>query len=229
VSFTVDPGELLCIVGPSGCGKSTLLRTLAGLLRPTRGNVTFDGHPVRGVPPGLAIVVQDYGRSLPAWLNVATTVDLVLNRSLSRTQRRDRVRQALDDVGLSDVAGRRPGQLSGGMQQRVAIARALVTRPMLLLMDEPFASVDAQTRFELEDLLLRVRAEHQVTTVVITHDLDEAVYLGDRVLVLSSGPATVLDTIAVDLTAPRDQIITRGSENFLRARTRVARLLTQNP
>ena len=227
VSFTVAPGELLSVVGPSGCGKSTLLRALAGLLAPTRGRVTFRGHPVSGEPPpGLAIVVQDYGRSLPAWHTAGTSIDLVLDRSTTtRSQRADRVARALHDVGLADVARKHPAQLSGGMQQRVAIARALVTRPRLLLMDEPFASVDAQTRFDLEDLLLHLRAEHAITAVVITHDLDEAVYLGDRVLVLSHGPATVLDELVADLPGTRDQITTRESAAFVQARAHIARLL----
>jgi NitT/TauT family transport system ATP-binding protein len=230
VSFTVGQGELLCIVGPSGCGKSTLLRALAGLLAPTRGSIEFGGLPVRGVPAGLGIVVQDYGRSLPAWLTATATIDLVLNRSSStRAARRDRVATALRDVGLTDAAHKRPGRLSGGMQQRVAIARALATRPRLLLMDEPFASVDAQTRFELEDLLLRIHAEHGITTVLITHDLDEAVYLGDRVLVLSAGPATVLDDLVTGLPRDRDQIRTRASGPFVRARTHIAGLLTPQP
>ena len=229
VSFTVAPGELLCIVGPSGCGKTTLLRALAGLLTPTLGTVTLDGQPLRTIPAGLAIVTQDYSRSLPAWLSAASTIDLVLDRSThTRAQRRERVARALHEVGLTAATHKRPAELSGGMQQRVAIARALVTRPRLLLMDEPFASVDAQTRFDLEDLLLRVRAEHAVTTVVITHDLDEAVYLGDRVLVLSGTPATVLDELVIDLPQPREQIATRETQAFVTARTRIARLLTPN-
>ncbi|HWO59015.1 MAG TPA: ATP-binding cassette domain-containing protein [Umezawaea sp.] len=226
VTFTVAPGELLCIVGPSGCGKTTLLRALAGLLAPTLGTVTFDGHPLRAIPAGVAIVTQDYSRSLPAWLTAASTIDLVLDRSRhTRVQRREHVARALHEVGLTAAARKRPAELSGGMQQRVAIARALATRPRLLLMDEPFASVDAQTRFELEDLLLRVRAEHAVSTVVITHDLDEAVYLGDRVVVLSGTPATVLDELVIDLPQPREQIRTRETEAFVTARTHIARLL----
>jgi NitT/TauT family transport system ATP-binding protein len=133
--------------------------------------------------------------------------------------------EALDWVGLSDAAGKYPWQLSGGMQQRVSIARALASQPALLLMDEPFASVDAQTRAELEDLLLRVRSDHGSTVLLVTHDIDESVYLGDRVLVLSKSPATIVADLRVDLPAQRDQITTRGSATFVELRTEIARLL----
>jgi NitT/TauT family transport system ATP-binding protein len=133
--------------------------------------------------------------------------------------------EALEWVGLADAAGKYPWQLSGGMQQRVSIARALASQPALLLMDEPFASVDAQTRGELEDLLLRVRREHGSTVLLVTHDIDESVYLGDRVLVLSKSPAAIVADLPVDLPAQRDQITTRGSSTFVELRTEVARLL----
>jgi NitT/TauT family transport system ATP-binding protein len=146
LTFTVRAGELVCVVGPSGCGKSTLLRTISGLVAPSRGDVSLHGSH-------LAVVFQDYSRSLFPWLTVQGNVEFPL-RSLPRAERRKRAAEALEWVGLSGAARKRPWQLSGGMQQRVAIARALAYRPALLLMDEPFASVDAQTRFELEDLLL---------------------------------------------------------------------------
>ncbi|MEU7529676.1 ABC transporter ATP-binding protein [Saccharothrix sp. NPDC042600] len=225
LTFTVGAGELVCVVGPSGCGKSTLLRTISGLIRPTRGEISLHGDEVRGVPDDLAVVFQDYSRSLFPWLSVQKNVEFPLKRSLGRAERRARAAEALEWVGLSGATRKYPWQLSGGMQQRVAIARALAYRPALLLMDEPFASVDAQTRFELEDLLLKVKAEHDTTVLVVTHDIDESVYLGDRILVLSSSPASVVADLRVDLPAVRDQITTRESEAFVALRAEVARLL----
>jgi NitT/TauT family transport system ATP-binding protein len=227
LSFTVEAGELACIVGPSGCGKSTLLRCIAGLLPPTAGTVSLHGDQVNGVPDDLAVVFQDYSRSLFPWLSVTKNVEFPLRwRGLSKTERRQRAQEALNAVGLrGDVGGKYPWQLSGGMQQRVSIARALASRPALLLMDEPFASVDAQTRFELEDLLRRVQREQGSTVLVVTHDIDESVYLGDRVLVLSKSPASIVADLNVDLPDERNQITTRESAAFVNMRGEVARLL----
>jgi NitT/TauT family transport system ATP-binding protein len=238
----VANGELVTIVGPSGCGKSTLLRCVAGLLSPTSGQVVLNGIPVTRVPDRLAVVFQDYSRSLYPWLSVAANVALPL---LSKTQRGNRQRGnagggatgrgraarhavalgALEAVGLAGFADRYPWQLSGGMQQRVAIARALACDPVLLLMDEPFGAVDAQTREDLEDLLLRVRAERGITTLLVTHDIDESVYTGDRVIVLTRGPGRVQAEVAVDLPAPRDQINTKELREFARLRAEVSRLV----
>lgn len=196
ITLTVPAGQLLCVVGPSGCGKSTLLRTIAGLLPAREGTITVDGAPVTGVPDSLAVVFQDYGRSLFPWLTVRDNVALPLRRrGLPRAERRAEADRILDRVGLSGAARRHPWQLSGGMQQRVAIARALVCRPTLLLMDEPFGSLDAQTREDLEDVLLEVHRTDGTTIVFVTHDIDESVYVGDRVVVLSPGPGSriVLD------------------------------------
>jgi NitT/TauT family transport system ATP-binding protein len=225
VSFDARPCEMVCIVGPSGCGKSTLLRAVAGLITPPSGEVLLDGRPVRGVPAELAVVFQDYSRSLYPWLSVRGNVELPLRPRTDRAERRARAEAALKEVGLDGQGGRYPRQLSGGMQQRVAIARALAHRPALMLLDEPFASVDAQTRADLEDLLLRVRAEHDVTVLLVTHDIDEAVYLADRVVVLSPAPATVVTVLEVNLPTPRDQIGTRAAPEFVRLRTEAARLL----
>ncbi|MTD56679.1 ABC transporter ATP-binding protein [Amycolatopsis pithecellobii] len=226
LSFTVESGQLACIVGPSGCGKSTLLRCIAGLLKPSEGTANLHGDQVSGVPEDLAVVFQDYSRSLFPWLTVAGNVEFPLrSRRLPRDERRDRVRQALEWVGLADAQRKFPWQLSGGMQQRVSIARALASRPALLLMDEPFASVDAQTRFELEDLLRRVQREQGSTVLLVTHDIDESVYLADRVLVLSSSPASIVADLPVDLPEQRDQITTRESAEFVALRGEVARLL----
>jgi NitT/TauT family transport system ATP-binding protein len=226
LSFTVEAGELACIVGPSGCGKSTLLRCLAGLLTPSAGIVRLHGDQVTGVPDDLAVVFQDYSRSLFPWLTVARNVEFPLRwRGLSKSQRHERAQEALESVGLSGIGGKFPWQLSGGMQQRVSIARALASRPALLLLDEPFASVDAQTRFELEDLLRRVQRAQGSTVLLVTHDIDESVYLGDRVLVLSKSPASIVADLPVGLPEQRDQITTRESAQFVTLRGEVARLL----
>jgi NitT/TauT family transport system ATP-binding protein len=219
ITFDVARGEFSCVVGPSGAGKSTLLRCLAGLMPPTSGEALFEGAPLRSVPAGVGVVFQDYGRSLFPWLTVARNVDLPLRvRRVRRGPRAARVAEVLASVGLADAGRQYPWQLSGGMQQRVAIARALAYRPDLLLMDEPFASVDAQTRFELEDLILRVREEFGVTVVFVTHDIDEAIYLADRVVVLSRSPGMVTEIVDITLPRPRDQIATKGDEAFARHR-----------
>ncbi|HET6291082.1 MAG TPA: ABC transporter ATP-binding protein [Amycolatopsis sp.] len=227
LSFTVEAGQLASIVGPSGCGKSTLLRCIAGLIKPTSGRVSLHGDDVSaGVPEDLAVVFQDYSRSLFPWLSVVKNVEFPLRwRDLSRSERRTRAQEALESVGLSGVGSKFPWQLSGGMQQRVSIARALASRPALLLMDEPFASVDAQTRFELEDLTRRVQRENGSTVLVVTHDIDESVYLSDRVLVLSKSPAKIVADLPVGLPAERNQITTRESAEFVTLRGEVARLL----
>jgi NitT/TauT family transport system ATP-binding protein len=226
LSFTVEAGQLACIVGPSGCGKSTLLRCIAGLVTPTAGDVRLHGDRVSGVPDDLAVVFQDYSRSLFPWLTVARNVEFPLRwGDLTKSARRTRAQEALEAVGLTGVGGKFPWQLSGGMQQRVSIARALASRPALLLMDEPFASVDAQTRFELEDLLRRVQREQGSTVLVVTHDIDESVYLGDRVLVLSKSPARIVADLTVRLPTERNQITTRESAEFVTLRGEVARLL----
>ncbi|RJO70810.1 ABC transporter ATP-binding protein [Nocardia panacis] len=230
LSLTVARGELASVVGPSGCGKSTLLRCVCGLTRPDGGRITVDGTLVTQVPEGLAIVFQDYSRSLFPWLDVRDNVALPLRRSVhGRRSRREAAQAALDAVGLAEAARRYPWQLSGGMQQRVAIARALAYEPRLLLMDEPFGSVDAQTREDLEDLLLRVRAERAITIVLVTHDIDESVYVGDRVLVLSRAPGRVIADLPVDLPRERDQIGTRELPEFVRLRAEVGRLIRGRP
>ncbi len=226
ITLRVADGELVAIVGPSGCGKSTLLRCVAGLLRPTAGQVVLDGTLVTRVPDRLAVVFQDYGRSLYPWLSVADNVALPLRRTRrGRAPRREAALQALDSVGLAGMASRYPWQLSGGMQQRVAIARALACDPVLLLMDEPFGSLDAQIREDLEDLVLRVRAERGITILLVTHDIDESVYTADRVVVLTGGPGRVRADVPVRLPAPRDQIATRELREFAHLRAEVGRLV----
>ncbi|MCU1477009.1 MAG: transporter ATP-binding protein [Subtercola sp.] len=225
VTFSVNKGEFLCIVGPSGCGKTTLLRTISGLAKPTVGTVQFEGTTLTRVPDGLGVVFQDYARSLYPWMTNLQNVSLPLKaRGMKKAERLRRTHEVLDSVGLSKVANQYPWQLSGGMQQRVAIARALSYKPDLLLMDEPFASVDAQTRFDLEDLILKVRAEYGVTVVLVTHDIDEAVYLSDRIVVLSKGPSHVREVVPVEL-GEREQLATRSSDGFLTLRNHLLELV----
>ncbi|MDW8806981.1 ABC transporter ATP-binding protein [Streptomyces scabiei] len=222
LTFTVGAGELVCLVGPSGCGKTTLLKCVAGLLDPTAGEVRLGGRPVDGPPPGMAVVFQEYGRSLFPWMRVRDNVELPLrHKKAGRARRRELVDDALASVGLSDAAGAYPWQLSGGMQQRVAIARALAYEPEVLLMDEPFAAVDAQTRADLEDLVRGLWRERGITILFVTHDIDEAVYLGERVLILSSSPTVVRERLRVDLPAERDQLHTRAAPRFAELRTHV--------
>ncbi|MFF7046850.1 ABC transporter ATP-binding protein [Streptomyces griseorubiginosus] len=222
LTFTVEAGELVCLVGPSGCGKTTLLKCMGGLLTPTAGEVRLSGRKVTGPPPGMAFVFQEYGRSLFPWMRVADNVELPLkHKDLTKTRRRELVADALESVGLPDAAGAYPWQLSGGMQQRVAIARALAYEPEVLLMDEPFAAVDAQTRADLEDLVRRLWRERGITILFVTHDIDEAVYLGERVIVLSASPTVVREQLKVDLPEERDQVHTRVAPRFAELRTHV--------
>jgi NitT/TauT family transport system ATP-binding protein len=226
VSFSIPAGEFVSIVGPSGSGKTTLLRCIAGLHAPTRGQVRIAGEPVTEVPDSLAVVFQDYGRSLFPWMRVGENVELPLRGlPLTPAERRDRVESALAEVGLPAASDRYSWQLSGGMQQRVAIARAVAYRPRILLMDEPFASVDAQARADLQDMALGVWQAHGSTVVFVTHDIDESVYLADRVLILSAPPTTVLAEIGTELPRPRNQIATRASPAFVERRAEVARLI----
>ncbi|GAA3098137.1 ABC transporter ATP-binding protein [Streptosporangium carneum] len=226
VTFDVHSGEIVSIVGPSGAGKTTVLRVLAGLLAPTAGRVLISGVPVDGPPPGVALVFQDYSRSLLPWLSVLGNVTLPLRSArVPKAEAAERALRALASVGLEGKERLRPRELSGGMQQRVAIARALAYQPRLLLMDEPFASVDAQTRMDLEDLVLPLREQYGMTIVTVTHDIDEAVYLSDRVVVLSAPPSAVAAVVEVALPAPRSQTTTKEDPRFGRLRHRVLDLV----
>jgi NitT/TauT family transport system ATP-binding protein len=226
VSFSVADREFVCVVGPSGCGKTTLLKCVGGLLRPSSGEVLLRGKRVTSPPAEMALVFQEYGRSLMPWASVRNNVLLPLrHKSLGRRERKELVEEALGAVGLTRFIDHYPWQLSGGMQQRVAIARALAYQPSILLMDEPFASVDAQTRGDLEDLVLRVREEFAVTVVFVTHDIDESVYLSDRVVVLTHAPTVVEEIIGVELPFPRDQIATKELPEFAHLRGHVYRLI----
>ena len=229
ISFSIAERELVCVVGPSGCGKTTLLKCIAGLMRPTRGEVVLHGERVTAPPEEMAVVFQEYNRSLMPWSTVRNNVLLPLrHKKLAKAERTKLVEEALAAVGLTRFIDHYPWQLSGGMQQRVAIARALAYQPSILLMDEPFASVDAQTRGDLEDLVLKVRDQFGITILFVTHDIDESVYLSDRIVVLTHAPTVVKELVGVDLPSPRDQIATKELPEFAHLRAYVYRLVKQD-
>jgi len=224
ISFSVREGEFVSVVGPSGCGKTTLLLALAGLQPGDGGTVEFAGAAVRErTPEGMAIVFQDYSRSLLPWKTNLGNVLFGMHRvtGQSTAEKTERAMALLQTVGLNGFERHYPWQLSGGMQQRVAIARGLASRSRLLLLDEPLASVDAQTRADLQDLLLGIAARYGQTCVLVTHDVEEATYMGDRIVVLSKRPTAVAREIAVELPRPRDQIETREKPRFLEIRHEV--------
>jgi NitT/TauT family transport system ATP-binding protein len=224
VDLTVADGEFVSLIGPSGCGKSTLLRLIADLIPPTDGTVT-----VAGKPAAAARQKQEYGiafqqSGLFEWRTVLRNVELPLElRGMSRGARRERATEMLALVGLSEFTGHYPGQLSGGMQQRVAIARALAVSPPLLLMDEPFGALDEMTRERLQAELLGICAKTGTSTVFVTHSISEAVFLSDRVVVMSPRPGRITASIAVNLPA-RDEVV-RQSEDYFAAVTEVRRAL----
>ena len=222
LTFDLRAGELACLVGPSGSGKTTLLKCISGLMAPTEGEVLLDGKRVVGPPKKMAVVFQEYGRSLFPWMRVRDNVELPLkNQGVPKAERDRLVDEALEAVGLSHVPRSYPWQLSGGMQQRVAIARAIAYQPEVLLMDEPFAAVDAQTRADLEDLIRTVWKKLGITVLFVTHDIDESVYLGERVIILSSSPTVVQEDITIDLPSDRDQLETRSLTRFTELRHHV--------
>jgi NitT/TauT family transport system ATP-binding protein len=224
VSLRLREGEFLSLVGPSGCGKTTLLRAISGLLGIDAGEVRHRGRKVDGVLPTLQVVFQEYNRSLFPWLTVDKNVRFPL-KGVPKAEADERVRSALREVGLEDFAGHYPWQLSGGMQQRVAIARSVAAHAELLLMDEPFASVDAQTRISLEMMLLELWERLQISVLFVTHDIEEAILLSDRVLVLSQRPSRVIAEIDVDLPRPRDQLKTKELPRFLELREEIYALV----
>jgi len=228
IDFGVFSAEFFSIVGPSGAGKTTLLRCLTGLMEPSAGSVVLDGEALASPSRNISVVFQEYTRSLLPWRTIGKNVALPLKaRGVARSEIAVRVEAALESVGLTGTASQYPWQLSGGMQQRVAIARALITEPEVLVMDEPFASVDAQTRLELEDLVRKLQRESQVTVILVTHDIDEAVYLSDRILVLSRNPARVVKLIDVPLGDERDQITTRERPEFGELRGQILEIIRQ--
>jgi len=224
VDLEVAENEFVCVVGPSGCGKTTLLKCMSGLLPPTSGEVRLHDERVEGPPERMALVFQEYSRSLFPWMTVRQNVAFPLRRKkLDKAKGRELVEHAVRSVDLTGFLDRYPWELSGGMQQRVAIARALAYQPEIMLMDEPFASVDAQTRADLEDLILEICREYGVTAVFVTHDIDESVYLGDRIVILTPAPTRVQEVLDVDLPQPRDQVETKELPEFAQLRGHVWR------
>jgi NitT/TauT family transport system ATP-binding protein len=204
VSLSIAPGEFVCLLGPSGCGKSTLLGALAGHLAPSRGQVRVDGAIVDGPHPDRGLVFQQH--TLFPWQTVVDNVAFGLKmQGVARAQRRAQAHELLADVGLQGFESRYPSQLSGGMQQRVEIARVLINRPRLLLMDEPFGALDALTRARMQQLLLDVWSRVRTTVIFVTHDIDEALFLADRVLVMSARPGRIIEDRALDFARPRDE------------------------
>ena len=229
LTFEIGGGQIVTIVGPSGCGKTTVLKLMAGLLEPTAGTIEVDGEVVHRPPEQIALVFQDYGNSLYPWMRVGENVEFPLRHRLkSRSERRRRAATALESVGLGGFEEKYPWQLSGGMQQRVAIARGLAYQPQNLLMDEPFGALDAQTRADLEDLVLQVRDRFDITIIFVTHDIDESVYLADRVLVMGPRPTFIDADLQVDLPGPRDQIETKSLDEFSRVRGEVYRRIRRS-
>lgn len=225
LNFGVTAGEILAICGLSGVGKSTLLRLISGLTAATSGEIEIDGKSVVTPPEKIGFVTQDYSKSLFPWLNVARNVGMpfksLKSEPLSKADQKVRIAEVLTEVGLTQAANLFPWQLSGGMQQRVAIARALIARPRLLLLDEPFASVDAHVRLELEDLVAKLVEEYGVTTILVTHDVDEAIYMADRVIILSGAPARIGMEMQVGLSRPRNQVTTRADTKFAEKRNQL--------
>jgi NitT/TauT family transport system ATP-binding protein len=223
INFKVHRREFVCVIGPSGCGKSTLIRILAGLENPSSGKMLLNGKPVSGPCPDRGMVFQGY--TLFPWLSVKRNVMFgLLEEGRSKKNAEQEAMQWIDLVGLTRFADSYPHQLSGGMKQRVAIARALANQPQILLMDEPFGALDAQTRAKMQNYLMEIWANIDITILFITHDLDEAVYLADRILVLKANPGEVDEIIEVPVPQPRsaDQFMT---DEFLATKQRIEELI----
>jgi NitT/TauT family transport system ATP-binding protein len=202
VDFTIAPGEFVCILGPSGCGKSTLLGALAGHITPSRGNLSLDGKIIVGPSPERGMVFQHH--TLFPWRSTLDNVAFGLKmQGIGKQERYAQAMELLQLVGLEDSAHRWPSQLSGGMQQRVEIARVLINKPRLLLMDEPFGALDAQTRLKMQELLLSIWSRIRTSVVFVTHDIDEALFLADRILVMSPRPGRIIENLVVDFPRPR--------------------------
>jgi NitT/TauT family transport system ATP-binding protein len=227
ISCQVEAGEFVSFVGPSGCGKTTLLMSIAGLLPPTSGRIFVKGKEVAGPPADLVLLFQEYNKSLFAWRSVLGNVRFGLEaRGDHSAGAAKKAGDLIDLVGLKGFENHYPWELSGGMQQRVAIARALAYEPEVLLMDEPFGSLDALTRLELEDTLLRLWQELRTTILFITHDIEEAIYLSDRIWVLSQRPSQIIQELKIAFPRPRDQVTTRAEARFMQIRNDIYRQIS---
>lgn len=216
VSLGIEKGEFICLLGPSGCGKSTLLNTMAGFLKPTEGEVMIDGKPVEHPSISYMTIFQNYG--LLPWRNVEKNVELGLEtKKVPKEERKKIAQKYIEMVGLKGAEKKKPSQLSGGMQQRVAIARALAVDPEILFMDEPFGALDAITRMKLQDDILNICHETKKTIVFVTHDIEEAIFLADRVVIMDANPGSIKAIVNISLGKDRD----RTSEDFLRIRDKI--------
>jgi NitT/TauT family transport system ATP-binding protein len=219
IDMSIRKGEFLSIVGPSGCGKTSLLNLAAGLLMPSKGRVIYDGKPLSGPRQDIAIVFQDYGKALLPWRTASGNIALALEAiNYPKDKRAARIGDLLALIGLSQHADKFPSQLSGGMQQRLQIARCLAQDPKVLLMDEPFGALDAMTRQALQDEVLAIASRTGATVLFITHDLEEAIYLGDRVIAMRPNPGRFDVSFHIKLARPRDQLTTRERPEFLKLR-----------
>ena len=219
VSLGIEKGEFICLLGPSGCGKSTLLNTMAGFLKPSKGSVKIDGQIVQRPSISYVTIFQNYG--LLPWRTVEKNVALGLEaKKVSKEEQKQIVQKYIDLVGLTGSEKKRPSQLSGGMQQRVAIARALAVDPEILFMDEPFGALDAITRMKLQDDILDICHRTKKTIVFVTHDIEEAIFLADRVIIMDANPGRIKTTVKISLGKDRD----RTSEDFLQIRDRIFEL-----
>ncbi|WNN46972.1 ABC transporter ATP-binding protein [Siccibacter colletis] len=228
VSFDIAAGETVSLIGHSGCGKSTLLNLIAGITAPSEGGLLCDNREIAGPGPERAVVFQNH--SLLPWLtcfeNVALAVDQVFKRRMSKAERRAWIVHNLERVQMGHALDKRPSEISGGMKQRVGIARALAMEPRVLLMDEPFGALDALTRAHLQDAVMHIQQELNTTIVLITHDVDEAVLLSDRVLMMTNGPAaTVGEVLAVDLPPPRSRVQLADDSRYHAMRQQILRFL----
>ena len=223
VSCAIEPGSFVTLVGPSGCGKSTLLQMIAGLTRPSGGRITFNGAEVADPPFDMVYVFQQYTKSIFPWKTVKENVAFGVRhrKSLSAGEIDSVVATYIKLMELEGFENHFPSQLSGGMQQRVAIARALACQPAVLLMDEPFSSLDEFTRASLQNLMLHIWQRHKLTILFVTHDVEEAVYLSTRALVMCPRPGRVVEDIPIDIPFPRSQLTTRERPDFLEFRRRI--------
>jgi NitT/TauT family transport system ATP-binding protein len=221
-TLTLEPGSFTSLIGPSGCGKSTLLNAVAGFVPTSTGSIRVDGRPVHGPNPEIGIVFQQY--ALFPWFTAVGNILFALKRfPMNAAERHEKAMTFLDEVGLADKARNFPGQLSGGMKQRVALARTLASNPTVLLMDEPFGALDAQTRISMQILLLQIWETHRKTVLFVTHDVDEALLLSDRAHVMSAAPGRIVETIEIQSARPRS--VDNVDESYLVNRNRIMRLL----
>ncbi len=224
INLSVNSGEFVSIIGPSGCGKTTLLHIIAGLITQYKGNVNIKEHNLNHNKKPV-VVFQEYNKSLFPWMTVKKNIELVFNGEHSKIDKAKTINQYLDIVNLTDSKNKYPWELSGGMQQRVSIARALAFQPEILLMDEPFGSLDANITRDLELEILRIWKEFRKTILWVTHDIDEAVFLSNRVIILNGNPAKIVDDFIINLPYPRNQVTTKNLPQFNEYRTKLLKYI----